>query len=281
MGLFDAFGVGGGELQIQLQYPQTQAGGVLTGAVVYAAGKRSQKITAITVKLTCSLQVKAPQGVQQQSTDVCPTTMLSAAFATQPGQHYQFPFQLQLPPQAYQSQPGQVSYRLSASADIDGEVDPGAGVDIQVMGQPYQPAMQQGYDPGYGQGQGYDPGYDKNVVAKKMAADPYAQQGGYDQGQGYDPGYDKGVVAKKMAADPYAQQKGGYDQGQGYGKPVDPYAQGKGGHGFAPGSDCLAQWSDGGYYGATVVEQQGNMVMVQWDDGSAASWVQDNQLSPG
>ena len=34
MGLFDAFGVGGGKLHIQLQFPTAQAGSVLQGMIV-------------------------------------------------------------------------------------------------------------------------------------------------------------------------------------------------------------------------------------------------------
>ena len=52
MGLFDAFGVGGGDLSIEMQFAQAQAGGGLQGTVVFQAGKRAQQITNVTVKVT-------------------------------------------------------------------------------------------------------------------------------------------------------------------------------------------------------------------------------------
>ena len=73
---------------------------------------------------------------------------------------------------------------------------------------------------------------------------------------GYDPGYDKA-----------AAMKGGYDPG---------YAQ-QGG--FAPGSRAQAQWTDGGWYGVTVLQQQGQQVLVQWDDGTPPSWVGLHQVA--
>ncbi|MBL8605395.1 MAG: sporulation protein [Myxococcales bacterium] len=293
MGLFDAFGVGGGDLHIQLQFPTAQAGGVLQGTVVFQAGRRAQNIKNITVKLACTTQVQTPQGPQSRSQDVSPPGLIAQAFSAQPGQSYSFPFQIPVPPGAFSSAPGMVSYRLSANADIDGEVDPGAGADIQVQGEPYQ---------GFAGGPGMMPmgGYDKAAAAKMQAMhDPYAQKGahdpyaqkGYDAGAkgGYDPyaaqkGYDAGA---KGGHDPYAQK--GYDAGAKGG--YDPYAAQKGydagakgaygGHHLSPGAHCLAQWSDGGYYGVTVVQVQGNMVMVQWDDGTPASWVRTDQTQPG
>jgi len=305
MGLFDAFGVGGGKLHIQLQFPTAQAGSVVQGQVVYQGGRRNQNITNITVRLSCTMQVPGPQGLQGRSQDVVPNQLVTAQFTAQAGQSHQFPFQLQLPPQAYSSAPNLVSYRLTASADIDGEVDPGAGIDLQVVGVPYDPAMMgggmhpgmhgamayggmhpdkarmgrpgydAGYDPGYAKGGydpgmakgGYDPAYDKGGYDPGMAkADPYGK-GGYDPGMakgGYDPGYDPGMA------------KGGYDPG--YGKA----AYGGGGYDHtSPGSHCLAQWSDGGYYGATVMQNNGSMLLVQWDDGSPAGWVRYDQTQPG
>jgi hypothetical protein len=307
MGLFDAFGVGGGDLSIQVQFPQVQAGAVLNGMVTFAAGRRGQQITNIRVTLNCTTQQFVNGQQQGRSEAVAPPMVVSGAFSAQPGQHYQFPFQVQVPPSAFSSQPNAVSYRVHASADIDGEVDPGAGQDIQVMGTPMgmhpgmQPGMMQpgmmpmggpqpGWDPNagmhggtfqhgvehpHGMGYdkaaamkgGYDPGYDK-AAAMKGGYDP-----GYDKAAamkgGYDPGYDK-AAAMKGGYDPgydkAAAMKGGYDPG---------YAQG----GFAPGSRAQAQWTDGGWYGVTVLQQQGQQVLVQWDDGTPPSWVGLHQVA--
>ena len=79
---------------------------------------------------------------------------------------------------------------------------------------------------------------------------------------------------QKVTGDPYA--KGGGDP---YAKGGDPYA--KGGGGFAPGQHCLAQWTDGQFYGVTVVQATNGMFLVQWDDGTPASWVRGDQVAQG
>jgi hypothetical protein len=271
MGLFDAFGVGGGSLSIVLQFPQVQAGGVVNGMAVFQGGRRAQQITNVTVKLTMTQQVNQNGQLTQKTQDLAAPTVLSGPFTAQPGQSYQFHFQFQIPADSYGTTPGAVSYRIVGNADIDGEVDPGAGVELHVNGQPF---VHQGMMPmgGYNQG-GYDPAYDKGGFDK----------GGFDKGGfnktggGYDPAHDKGAFNKTGGGyDPandkgggFAKQQGGYDPG---------FAKGKGGGAFAPGAYVLAQWSDGGYYGATVVQAQGDQVCVQWQDGSPASWLHVSQV---
>ena len=158
MGLFDMFGAGGGRLQIQPQSPHVSAGSSLAGAVGFQGGSRPQQITKITLKLVMDqTQVQhTPQGPQQrtQSRDVIPAFPLAAAFTSTPGQVQQFGFDFAIPAGIPNSTPGQVKYRLVASADIDNEVDPGTNVEIQVVGgapvqmgapgmMPMQPAMMQ------------------------------------------------------------------------------------------------------------------------------------------
>jgi hypothetical protein len=281
MGLFDAFGVGGGDLSIEMQFAQAQAGGGLQGTVVFQAGRRAQQITNVTVKVTCTTQQQGPNGMQQHTQDVVGPLQLAGAFATQPGQRYTMPFQAMLPGGLYSTTPNAVSYRVVANADIDGEVDPGAGMDIHVSGAPYTghgmmpmggPQMG-GQQMGYGGGDAYGKGdpYAKASYVKssgsgdkfqKVTGDPYAKGGGdpYAKGGGGDP------YAKGGGGDPYA--KGG-----------DPYA--KGGGGFAPGQHCLAQWTDGQFYGVTVVQATNGMFLVQWDDGTPASWVRGDQIAQG
>ena len=294
MGLFDSFGVGGGDLSIEMQYAQAQAGGGLQGVVVFQAGGRGQQITHITVKVTCTTQVPGPNGMQQQTQDVVGPLQLAGAFATQPGHRYQMPFQAMLPGGLYSTTQNAVSYRVVANADIDGEIDPGAGMDIHVTGAPFQGhGMMPMGAPQYGQG-GMDP------YAKGMGGDPYAKHDPYAKGGGYVKGqsgsqfqkvgdpYAKGgggdPYAKGMGGDPYAKG-GAYGQGDPYAKggaygQGDPYAKGMGG-GFAPGQHCLAQWTDGQYYGVTVVQSNNGMFLVQWDDGTPASWVSGDQVMPG
>jgi SpoOM protein len=231
MGLFDAFGVGGGNLSIEVQFAQAQAGGGLQGTVVFQAGRRAQQITNVTVKVTCTTWQKVPNGLQQNTQDIVGPLQVAGAFAAQPGQRYTMPFQAMLPGGLFSTTPNAVSYRLSTNADIDGEVDPGAGMDIQVNGEPFMP---QGMMPMGGQQMGDS----SDSYAKNVKGDPNAKGGG------------------------------------------DPYAKGMGG-GFAPGQHCLAQWTDGQYYGVTVVQAANGMFMVQWDDGTPASWVRGDQIAQG
>lgn len=219
MGLFDAFGVGGGSLSIQVQSQQVEAGGVVQGAVVFTAGRRAQQITNVTVKLACSRQVPQASGQMMQETrDVVPPYALTGAFTTQPGQTYQFPFQLQVPPDAFGSAPNLVTWRVSANADIDGEIDPGAGLELMVHGHAYQPqAMMPMGGPQYQQ---------------PMGKDPYAQGKGDAWGKPYDPNdpYGKGVPHDPN--DPYGKGKGVHHDPHGkggYHDPNDPYGKGKGG----------------------------------------------------
>ncbi len=146
MGLFDMFGAGGGSLTIQPSTPHVAAGQMIVGNVVFQGGTRSQQINALTIRLTQdarSMQM-TNQGPQprSESRDVVPATPLTQPVQTTPGQPMSFPFQLQLPTSLPGSVPQQMSYHLRATADIPGEVDPGASIEIHVVGDA-QPGMMQ------------------------------------------------------------------------------------------------------------------------------------------
>src|SRR3954468_15968889 len=103
MGLFDAFGVGGGKVSIQLQTSTAQPGGVLAGAVVYTGGKRPQNITVIKIRLVGSQRTMTKDqntGQPRESTvahNVVPDQAISGAFVSQPGQPQQFAFNITVP----------------------------------------------------------------------------------------------------------------------------------------------------------------------------------------
>jgi hypothetical protein len=248
MGLFDAFGVGGGDLSIEMQFAQAQAGGGLQGTVVFQAGRRAQQIANVTVKVTCTMQQPGPNGMQQTTKDVVGPLQVAGAFQTQAGQRYTMPFQAMLPGGLFSTTQNAVSYRVVANADIDGEVDPGAGMELHVTGAPF---MGQGMMPMGGPGMmpmgapqmGYGGG---DPHAKGMKGDPYAKGGGDPYAKGGGDPYAKGGDPYAKGGDPYA--KGGDPYAKGgdpYAKGGDPYAKGMGGGGFAPGQRGLAQWSDG------------------------------------
>src|SRR5262245_49501179 len=138
MGFLDRFGVGGGKLEVHPSSSQVTPGSTLSGTVAFVSGSRAQQITHIKAKLTQNLvqTTNTPQGPQQrhETHTIGPEVVASNAFTSQPGQRYDFQFQIQLPPSLPNSVPGHATYRLAISADIDGEIDPGSGFDIQVVG---------------------------------------------------------------------------------------------------------------------------------------------------
>lgn len=140
MGFFDKFGVGGGKLSIQMGAVRVPAGAQLSGKVVFTAGKRAQKITAIKATVHCNQTVEhmGANGVERRSESktIVPQTTVSGPVTTQPEQVYEFPFNFTLPAGLQSTAAGKVEYRVSASADIDGEIDPGASAEFQVDGVP-------------------------------------------------------------------------------------------------------------------------------------------------
>ncbi|MFO0713673.1 MAG: sporulation protein [Sandaracinus sp.] len=153
MGLFDMFGAGGGTLSIQPVSPHVTPGQALVGNVVFQGGGRAQQINALTIKLTQETRTMqmTNQGPQPhtESRELVPATPVTQPFQSTPGQPTMLPFQLQVPPGLPNSTPNQVTYHLRVTADIPGEIDPGASLEIQVVGgaapmQAGMPGMQPG-----------------------------------------------------------------------------------------------------------------------------------------
>ncbi len=53
------------------------------------------------------------------------------------------------------------------------------------------------------------------------------------------------------------------------------------GGGYGPGTHVSAQWSDGGWYGGTIINVGSGMYEIAWDDGSPPMWVGSHQVAPG
>ena len=129
MGLFKMFGAGGGKLDVVLDSPQFAAGTAISGVAKFIGGKRDQVIDALTLGVSCTLYTteQTPNGPRKKSTvqQIVPKTTLATGVTSQAGGLLEFRFSYPLNPSVYSSKPGEVEYRLFASADIDGEVDPG------------------------------------------------------------------------------------------------------------------------------------------------------------
>jgi hypothetical protein len=199
MGLFDMFSGGGGSVSVRADSQQVSANGPLAGAVAFQGGTKAQQITNIKVKLVMEqvgmeMALVNGQQVQRQTThsrDVIPFFEVTGAFQSTPGQVAQFPFNVQLPMGLMNSMPGQVKYRLVATADIDNAIDPGSNVEIQIVGG--TPAAQ-GMMPGQGmmQGQGMMPPMPM-PMAPPMAPAPL-QIGSQVMGQWQDGSWYPGVI---------------------------------------------------------------------------------------
>ena len=238
MGLFDMFGAGGGTLGIQAQSAHVSAGAQLAGQVGFQSGTRSQRITSITLKLVLEeTRLEAtPQGPQNRShtRDVVPPVTVTGAFATTPGQTHTFPFNLSIPPGLPNTTPNVAKYRLVAAADIDGEIDPGANVEITVVGGA-APAMPGGMMPGGMMPGGMMPG----GMMPGMAAG--AMMGGMAPGM-----MAPGMMAPGMMA-------------PGMMPPGAPMP-------LQIGTPVVAQWQDGQWHPGRVVALQNGMVGVDWDN---------------
>jgi hypothetical protein len=252
---------------------------------------------------------QTPQGPHQRThaRDVVPPQTLSGPFTTTPGQTHPFTFNLAIPQGLPNSTPQLASYRLVAAADIDGEIDPGATVDIQVVGGS-NPAMMGGM-PGAMMG-GMPPS-----VAPVQIGSPVMgqwQDGQWHAGRvvamqngmfGVD--WDNPALGQSSWLHPQQVQPVGAMMGNapmmspGMGAPPpakpshDPYGKqshevhGKSSHdpygkhaAPAVGAPVHAQWQDGQWHPARVAALQNGMVGVDWDNPALgqSSWVQPHQV---
>ncbi|MDQ3036850.1 MAG: sporulation protein [Myxococcota bacterium] len=248
MGLFDMFGAGGGRIAIQPQSAHVTAGGAIAGSIGFQGGTRAQQITNITLKLVMDqTQMEMTQQgprPRTQTRDVVPAHPVAGAFTSTPGQVQQFPFDLQLPPGLPNTTPNAVKYRLVVSADIDNEVDPGANVEIQVVGG--SPVMGAGM-PGV---QGGMPGMQGAIAGAMGAAGMMGAAGAMM------PGERSGMPMQPAMPMP----------------PAPPQV----------GTPVLAQWQDGNWHPAIVVAMQNGMYGVDWTNPALgqSSWVHPQQLQP-
>jgi len=304
MGLFDMFGAGGGSLSVTPRAVHVMPGTALGGTVSFTGGKRPQQIKQIVGRVVSSTVVteKGPNGPQQntRTANVVPDTVLSGPVSVQPGQKLDFAFEFAIPVGLQPTQQGHVTYRLSVSADIDGEVDPGAGTEITVGG---APGMAAGMDHGKGfgmEGSKGTPGMGMPGGQMGAMGMPGAQMaaplavGSSVMGQWQDGNwYAARVVAMQngmfgvdwenpqLGASTWVQAQQVQQQQQPMGMPGM-------GMGMAPpvpmpltvGSRCMAQWQDGNWYPGQVVAMQNGMFGVDWENPQlgASTWVQAHQI---
>ncbi|UJR86924.1 sporulation protein [Sandaracinus amylolyticus] len=295
MGLFDMFGVGGGRVAIQPQSQHVTAGGALAGVIGFQGGSRAQQVTKVTVKLVMEqAQTQMTQQGPRPTTstrEVVPAQTVTGPFTTTPGQVQQFAFNLQIPGGLPNTTPGQMKYRLVASADIDGEIDPGANVEIQVVGgtpvmasmpgQTMPPVPQIGMQVmAQWQDGNWHPaqivamqngmiGVDWVNAALGQSSWVHPQQ---IQAQTGMPQMHAKPHSNNQQHDPHPMKKG-----------VDVHPSKVGVDKHAPvaiGTHVFAQWQDGHWHPARVVAMQNGVYGIDWDDPKLgqSSWVQPHQV---
>ena len=278
MGLLSAFGVGGGKLSIEPNGSVVQAGGTLSGKVVFTGGKRAQAITDIKVALNCNVTstVAGPNGPERRTntTPVVAPTQVTGAFSAQPGQRHEFAFSFTIPAGVQNTAPNVVGYRLSGSADIDGEVDPGTSLEITVQGGTSAPMagampLMGGMMPPMGGG-------GLTIGSQVMAQ--------WQDGQ-FHPGtivatqngmYGVDWTEPHLGASSWVQSHQIQPSNPMMGGGMMPPAAAP----LAIGSVVSAQWQDGQWHPGTIVAMQNGMLGVDWTEPhlGASSWLQPTQV---
>jgi sporulation-control protein spo0M len=135
MGFFDKFGAGGGKIHVEAVSP-AKAGDKVTGTLIFTGGKRAQKVTVMKVWLVRSKSIDLTSAsVKDGEEMVSKQHDAGAAFETKPGEDTRIPFELPISDKLTNSKKGYVEYKVVASADIAGEIDPqGKSDPIDVTG---------------------------------------------------------------------------------------------------------------------------------------------------
>ena len=114
MGLFSRLGIGGGKLSIEMT---DQA--ALRGDVVFAGGKRAQRLNAVKAWLA---QTKIG-GKGASMIVVAPATLSGERLDVAANEIRRFFFELKAPPGLSPTKPGETEYAIFASADVEDEID--------------------------------------------------------------------------------------------------------------------------------------------------------------
>ncbi|HEY0253987.1 MAG TPA: sporulation protein [Kofleriaceae bacterium] len=138
MGFFDkmkqAVGIGGAKIDISLDAAAAPLGGFAKGRVILRGGKADQKCHGIEAKLERVTTVRVEvEGKMQNKEDVevVVSEMLASYHFPIPAESEQvFEFAFKVP---REGGPGsRIAYRISASADIPGAIDPSKTIDLHV-----------------------------------------------------------------------------------------------------------------------------------------------------
>jgi hypothetical protein len=151
---------------------------------------------------------------------------------------------------------------------------------LQFNGQMYEVAWDDGspnlwigahqIQPDTGGGMQFAPG--QHVRAQWTNGNWYGARVLQFNGQMYEVAWDDGSPNLWIATHQIQPDTGGAPAG--FSPPMG------GGMQFAPGQHVRAQWTNGNWYGARVLQFNGQMYEVAWDDGSPNLWIATHQIQP-
>lgn len=205
------------------------------------------------LQMTVHQWAQGPAGptIQPQARDVIPPIMVSEKFAVPAGGVQDFQVNVTIPQGVYATVPGQIDYALWAVAPVTGQtIDSAQQLPLTIIGQgavlPFTPGAM-------------PPSPIATApIGAPFPAPPIAPSGPIAMGAPV-PTAPSAPVASAQPAAPAAPPA-----------PATPS--------FAPGDDVEAKGPDQQWSAAMVVESRGPVLLVQWKDGRAATWVRADQV---
>ncbi len=230
-----------------------QPGATIPVHIRFEALEQAREVAFLRLHLQMTVHqwVQGPAGptIQPQARDVIPPMMISEKFAVPPGGVQDFQVQVTIPQGVYATVPGQIDYALWAVAPVTGQtIDSAQHLPLTLVGAGAAIPFAPGATP-------------PQPLAPAPMGAPFPAP----------PMAPTGPVAMRTAAPTPPSQPA-------QPTPAAPVAAAPATPTFAPGDDVEALGPDQQWSAAMVVEARGPVVLVQWRDGRAATWVRADQL---
>lgn len=207
------------------------------------------------LQMTVHQWVQGPAGptIQPQARDVIPPIMVSEKFVVPAGGVQDFQVNVTIPQGVYATVPGQIDYALWAVAPVTGQtIDSAQHLPLTIIGQ----GASMPFAPGAMPPAPMTPA----PMGAPFPAPPSAPSGPVPLGA-------------PIPAAPASAPVGPVANA-----PSAPVAAAPAALAFAPGDDVEAKGPDQQWSPAMVVEARGPVLLVQWKDGRAATWVRADQV---
>jgi hypothetical protein len=226
-----------------------QPGATIPVHIRFEALEQAREVAFLRLHLQMTVHqwVQGPTGptIQPQARDVVPPMMVSEKFVVAPGGVQDFQVQVTIPQGVYATVPGQIDYALWAVAPVSGQtIDSAQHLPLTLVAAGAAIPFAPGATPPMPAGPA--------PIGAPFPSPPSAPSGPAPMSAPVAP------AAEPATAAPIAPA------------PPAPPA-------FAPGDDIEAMGPDQQFAPAMVVESRGPVLLVQWKDGRAATWVRLDQ----